>query len=56
MSGDEYVYDEASGEWLPAIELARRQATESSVVVRDAVEWLLKLQGKWDELVGRCAG
>jgi 3-deoxy-D-manno-octulosonate 8-phosphate phosphatase (KDO 8-P phosphatase) len=24
--------------------------------VRDAVEWLLKLQGKWDELVGRCAG
>ena len=42
MSGDEYVYDEASGEWLPASELARRQATESSVVVRDAVGNLLQ--------------
>jgi 3-deoxy-D-manno-octulosonate 8-phosphate phosphatase (KDO 8-P phosphatase) len=24
--------------------------------VRDAIEWLLKLQGKWDDLLGRCAG
>jgi len=24
--------------------------------VRDAIEWLLRLQGKWDEVVGRFAG
>jgi len=34
---DEYVYDEASGEWLPASELAARQA----VSVRDAAGNLL---------------
>jgi protein PhnA len=37
MSDDEYVYDEVSGEWLPASELAKRQAAESSIEVRDAV-------------------
>lgn len=42
ISGDDedYVYDEASGEWLPASELAAKQATGSdddAVVVRDAV-------------------
>ena len=37
MADEDYVYDEASGEWLPASELARRQAAESSVEVRDAV-------------------
>ena len=42
MSDDEYVYDEASGEWLPASELARRQAAESSVEVRDSVGNLLQ--------------
>jgi protein PhnA len=42
MSDDEYVYDELSGEWLPASELARRQAAESSVEVRDAVGNLLQ--------------
>ena len=42
MSDEEYVYDEASGDWLPASELARRQAAASSVEVRDAVGNLLQ--------------
>ncbi len=39
MAGDEedYVYDEDSGEWLPASELASKRAAESVVEVRDAV-------------------
>ena len=39
MTGDDddYVYDEDSGEWLPASELAARRAAESAVEVRDAV-------------------
>jgi protein PhnA len=43
MAGDEddYVYDEASGEWMPAAELAARRATEGAVEVRDAVGNLL---------------
>lgn len=36
-SDDDYVYDEASGEWMPASELAARTQAESAVVVRDAV-------------------
>ena len=36
-SGEDYVYDEASGEWLPASELAAKQAAEDAVEVRDAV-------------------
>ncbi|MFN4021063.1 MAG: alkylphosphonate utilization protein [Erythrobacter sp.] len=34
---DDYVYDEASGEWLPASELAARRAAEERIEVRDAV-------------------
>lgn len=34
MSGDEYVYDEETGEWRPAAELAAEQAAAG--VVRDA--------------------
>ena len=41
MSDDEYVYDELSGEWLPASELAQRRAADSQVEVRDAVGNLL---------------
>lgn len=41
MADDEYVYDEVSGEWLPAAEAAARRATEGSVEVRDAVGNLL---------------
>jgi len=42
MSGDEdYVYDEDSGEWMPASELAAKRAAESAVEVRDAVGNLL---------------
>ncbi len=42
MAGDEdYVYDEDSGEWMPASELAAKQAAEGAVEVRDAVGNLL---------------
>jgi len=36
MSGDDYIYDEASGEWVPASHVAA-SATGDEVVVRDAV-------------------
>ena len=36
MSDDEYVYDEASGEWVPRSNLAAANAGEE-VIVRDAV-------------------
>ncbi|HWU01566.1 MAG TPA: alkylphosphonate utilization protein [Novosphingobium sp.] len=42
---DDYIYDEDSGEWLPAAELAERRAAaqkaEDQVEVRDAVGNLL---------------
>ena len=41
MSDDDYVYDEATGEWLPAAELKAKQAAEDMVEVRDAVGNLL---------------
>ncbi|HLV08090.1 MAG TPA: alkylphosphonate utilization protein [Croceibacterium sp.] len=41
MSDDDYVYDEDSGEWMPASELAVRQAAAGRVEVRDAVGNLL---------------
>ena len=37
MSDEEYVYDEDSGEWLPASEAAAKQQSASEVEVRDAV-------------------
>lgn len=37
MADDEYVYDEESGEWLPASELAAKRAQADQVEVRDAV-------------------
>jgi len=40
MSGDEYVYDEASGEWVPAAQLAAAPSDET-VEVRDSVGNLL---------------
>jgi len=40
MSGDEYVYDEASGEWVPAAQLAAAPSDEA-VEVRDSVGNLL---------------
>ena len=37
-SDDEYLFDEESGEWMPASELAAlRQARDEQVEVRDAV-------------------
>ena len=43
MAGDdeEYVFDEESGEWLPASELAAKRAAAGAVEVRDAVGNLL---------------
>lgn len=43
MVGDdeEYVYDDESGEWMPASELATRRAAAGAVEVRDAVGNLL---------------
>jgi len=34
---EDYVYDEESGEWLPASELAAKRAAEGQVAVVDAV-------------------
>ena len=41
MSDEDYVYDEDSGEWQPASELAAKRAAEDVVEVRDAVGNLL---------------
>jgi len=38
---DEYVYDEATGEWRPASEVAAAAAAASSVEVKDAAGNLL---------------
>ncbi|WP_343616746.1 alkylphosphonate utilization protein [Novosphingobium sp.] len=38
---DDYVYDEDSGEWMPAAELAERRHAASRPEVRDAVGNLL---------------
>lgn len=38
---DDYVYDEESGEWMSASELAAKQAASDKVEVRDAVGNLL---------------
>ncbi len=40
MSGDDYVYDEASGEWVPASQVTAAPA-EKMVEVRDSVGNLL---------------
>jgi protein PhnA len=37
MADEDYVYDEDSGEWLPASELTQRQAAADTIEVRDAV-------------------
>ena len=41
MPDDDYVYDEESGEWVPAAELAATRQHESQIEVRDAVGNLL---------------
>lgn len=38
---EEYVYDEATGDWVTASELATRQAATGAVEVRDSVGNLL---------------
>jgi protein PhnA len=41
MADEDYVYDEDSGEWMPASELAAKQAADATTQVRDAVGNLL---------------
>lgn len=41
MSGDDFVFDESTGEWISAAEAAEKAATASRVEVRDAVGNLL---------------
>lgn len=41
MADEDYVYDEDSGEWMPASELAAKQADDATTQVRDAVGNLL---------------
>ncbi len=41
MSGDEFVYDETTGEWVSAAEAATNAAAAQQVEVRDAVGNLL---------------
>ena len=41
MSDEDYVYDEESGDWVPASQLAARQSAADQVDVRDAVGNLL---------------
>lgn len=41
MTDDDYVYDEDSGEWMPASELAERRDAAARPEVRDAVGNLL---------------
>lgn len=42
MSEEDYVFDEDSGEWIPASEAAAKAATADQVEVRDAVGNLLQ--------------
>ena len=37
MNDEDYVYDDESGEWMPAAELATRRTEANKVEVRDAV-------------------
>ena len=41
QTSDDYVYDEESGEWMPAAELAERREAAARPEVRDAVGNLL---------------
>lgn len=41
-SDNDYVYDEESGEWMPASDLAARKAPAGHVEVRDAVGNILQ--------------
>lgn len=41
MSDDDYIYDEASGEWVPAAGAGAQAASDDIVEVRDAVGNLL---------------
>lgn len=34
---DHYIYDKVSGEWMPAIKIAARNAADRAIIVRDSV-------------------
>lgn len=34
---DDYIYDDVSGEWMPASELASRNTADNAIVVHDSV-------------------
>ena len=42
MADEDYVYDEASGEWIPAAEAAAKAGAADVVEVRDSVGNLLR--------------
>jgi len=42
MADDDYVYDEASGEWISAADAAERTKSDGEVEVRDAVGNILR--------------
>ena len=37
QDSEDYIYDEDSGEWMPAFELAAKQSAAGQIEVRDAV-------------------
>ena len=41
MSDDDYIYDEATGEWRPASEVKQAAAAAAAPVVRDAAGYVL---------------
>ena len=41
QDSEDYIYDEDSGEWMPASELAAKQSAAGQIEVRDAVGNLL---------------
>ncbi len=41
MADDDYIYDEETGDWLPAAELAEKRAAGARIEVRDSVGNLL---------------
>lgn len=46
--GDEdYIYDEVTGDWMPASQLAARIQAETEIVVRDAVGNVLQDGDQW---------
>ena len=54
MSDDDYIYDEATGEWRPASEIAAEKAAHAIPPLAAFVEWVVSATGAG--LVGLAAG